>query len=92
MIKPEQQIFQSIFSVLQQQYKYYYLKKNHRINMQVFQEQMTLSSQRLLQLCTYYEEIENRGAQWELLFQDYLQSKGVEHGYYQKSQQKKKTR
>ena len=85
MMKPEQQIFRSIFSLLQRQYKYYFLRKHYRISMQVFQEQMTLAGQELLQLCTYYEEVENRGTQWELLFQDYLQSKGGSYGTKNKS-------
>ena len=85
MMKPEQQIFRSIFSLLQRQYKYYCLKKHHRISMQVFQEQMTLAGQELLQLCTYYEEVEHRGSQWELLYQHYLQSKGVSNGTKKKS-------
>ena len=88
MMKPEQHIFNTIFPRIQTLFKYYQLKKHHRISMQVFQEQMTQASQELLQLCTFYEEVENRGAQWELLYQHFLQNKGGSYGTKNKYRKK----
>ena len=67
----EQQVFQAIYPYLQRMYKYYHLKRSHKINMQVFQEQMNISCQEIMRLCTFYEEISNHGSQWELVWKDF---------------------
>ena len=77
-MKPySQTIFQEIYPRIQTLYKYYHLKKHHKISMQVFQEVMNLTCQEIMRSCTFYEEVENKGSQWELLLKEYKNRKEI---------------
>ena len=39
--------------------------------MNVFQNQMNINCQELMRLCTFYEEIQHKGPQWELVLKEY---------------------
>lgn len=69
--KPEHQVFKNIFPKLQTLWKYYFLRKQNRISMQVFQEMMNRTCQEIMRDCTFYEEISNQGSQWELLWKEF---------------------
>lgn len=67
----QEQIFQSMYPIIKSLFKYYHLKSKKKINMNIFQNHMNTNCQELMRLCTFYEEVQHKGPQWELVLKEY---------------------
>lgn len=66
-------ILQDIYHLVQHLLKYQRLRYFHKVSMQVYQEEMNQTCQEIMRLCTFYQELEEPGPQFNIVKEAYQQ-------------------